>query len=56
MTASDYAMIKDGDTEVLNTIVAEENFTLDGYYFVKIEPGEFVTIGMKYDNKSGKFS
>lgn len=56
MEISDYAMIKIGDTEVLNTIVADEDFSMEGYYFIKIELGVFVTIGMSYNEKDNSFS
>ncbi|MEA5104668.1 hypothetical protein [Pantoea sp. S18] len=51
-----YALIKDGDTKVENTILCEEDFILDGYYKVKIEDGVFCEIGMQYNAKKGTFT
>ncbi|MFV9686562.1 hypothetical protein ACNY67_06685 [Pantoea sp. KXB45] len=49
------AMIADGDTEVLNTIVAEnEVFKMSGFYFVPIADNP-CQIGMFYNKKDGLF-
>lgn len=49
------AMIADGDTEVLNTIVAEnEEFKMSGFYFVPIADKP-CQIGMFYNKKDGLF-
>ncbi|MDE1187078.1 MAG: hypothetical protein PW844_11455 [Pantoea sp.] len=56
METPDCAMIKSGDTEVINVIVAEDGFEIEGYYFIKIEARVFVTIGMNYDKNTGGFN
>lgn len=50
---SNYAMIKNKENMVFNTIVADESFSMDGYYFIKIEDGVFCQPGMFY-NKADK--
>jgi hypothetical protein len=49
------AMIKNGDNQVENTIVADDNsFNVDGYYFIDID-GKFCQTGMYYNKKDGLF-
>lgn len=55
MAVSDYAMIQNGDTLVVNIIVADETFTMEGFYFIRIKPGLFVNIGMHYDVSTDTF-
>lgn len=55
MTISNYAMIPDGSTQVFNTIVADEKFKMEGYFFMLIEDGVFCETGNYYQNKDGKF-
>jgi len=51
----DLAMIADGDIEVLNTIVAEnDDFKMSGYYFVPIADKP-CQIGMFYNKKNSVF-
>lgn len=47
--AGSYAMIAVGDIKVLNTIVADPNFTFEGYYFIEIIDEFFCQIGMFYN-------
>lgn len=48
-------MILNNDTEVFNTIVADDSFIMDGYYFIKIESGVFCQSGMFYNKDDGLF-
>lgn len=52
---SNYAMIKNKEIMVFNTIVADESFSMDGYYCVKIEDGVFCQPGMFYSKDVGLF-
>ncbi len=55
MTVSNYAMIPDSNTQVFNTIVADEKFSMDGYFFILIEDGVFCEAGNYYNKKDGNF-
>lgn len=55
MTIGNYAMIETGKTYVINTVVKDDDFELDGYYFVKIKEGVFCQQGMYYNNADGLF-
>lgn len=49
------AMIANKSTEVINTIVAEnDSFTMDGYFFVPVN-GKQCEIGMFYNKIDGLF-
>ncbi|ANE74278.1 hypothetical protein [Dickeya solani] len=50
-----YALIKNGDTQVENLIVADENTQIDGYYIIKINAGVFCQIGNYYNQSTGLF-
>lgn len=52
---SNYAQIANGKTEVVNKIVADDGFELEGYYLVKIEDGIWCDIGSFYNKKDGIF-
>lgn len=53
--AGSYAMIAVGDIKVFNTIIANPDFTYDGYYFIKILTDVFCQIGMYYNVNDGLF-
>lgn len=50
-----YAMIKENEIIVINTIVADPNFSIDGYYLIEIIAGVFCKIGMFYNKDDGLF-
>lgn len=50
-----YALIKNGDTQVENLIVADENTQIDGYYIIKVNAGIFCQIGNYYNHATGLF-
>ncbi len=55
MTISNYVMIPDGSTKVFNKIVADENFTIEGYYLVLLDDSLFCDIGNFYNKKDGLY-
>lgn len=50
-----YAMIAVGDIKVFNTIIADPDFTYDGYYFVEVLGDVFCQLGMYYNCDDGLF-
>lgn len=49
------AMIANKSTEVVNTIIADdESFEIDGFYFIPVN-GKECEIGMFYNKKDGVF-
>ncbi len=50
-----YAMIAESEIKVFNTIVADDGFSLDGYYFIPIQPGVFCQAGMYYNEADDLF-
>lgn len=48
-----YALIKNGDNEVVNTIICDEKFEIEGFCKIKLKDGVFCEIGMHYDAKKG---
>jgi len=49
------AMIANESTEVVNTIIAEdESFSMDGFYFIQVNGNE-CEAGMFYNKKDGAF-
>lgn len=50
-----YALIKNGETQVENLIVADENTQIDGYYIIKVNAGVFCQIGNYYNQATGLF-
>ncbi|MDU5837776.1 MAG: hypothetical protein E6Z53_12035 [Pantoea sp.] len=53
METSTYALIPNGENIVVNTIICDEDFEIEGFYKVKVEDGVFCEIGMNYDKKKG---
>lgn len=52
---STYAMIKSGVNEVINTIMADDSFPMDGFYFVEIGSDVFCQTGMFYNEAVNLF-
>lgn len=50
MTIGNYAMMKNGDNLVINTVVKDSEFVLEGYYFVEMVDGVFCQQGMYYNS------
>ncbi|WP_277966738.1 hypothetical protein [Pantoea trifolii] len=50
-----FALIPDNSIVVENTIVAEDGFSLDGYYLIEIKSGVSCQSGMFYNSKDGLF-
>lgn len=53
MNVKNYAMIADGKTLVENTIVADNNYAMPGYYFVELKDGIRCETGMFYNKDDG---
>lgn len=53
METSNYALIRNGENLVANTIICDEDFELDGFSKIKIEDGVFCEIGMRYEEGKG---
>jgi hypothetical protein len=50
-----YALIKNGDNVVSNIIVANSDYSLDGYYIIAIQSGVFCQPNMYYNKTDGVF-
>lgn len=55
MNQNTYAVIKNDDMEVINTIVAGDDFTLKGYFLIPISDIEQCEVGMIYDKSNNVF-
>ncbi|ASN67458.1 hypothetical protein ABEH62_09480 [Pantoea eucalypti] len=55
MEAKIYALISTSTDVVENTIVAEPDFELEGYYLVEISQQNPASTGMVYDKKKESF-
>lgn len=50
-----YALIANDTTLVVNTIVADETFQMEGYYLIEMLDGILCQTGMYYNKEDGLF-
>lgn len=55
MKYESYALIDNGSNLVLNTIVANKDYKLDGNYIIELQDGLKCEVGMFYNVKDGRF-
>lgn len=55
MKVDNYAVLKVNSNLVVNTIVADNKLSIDGFKLMKIESGIFCQIGMYFNGVDGLF-